>query len=165
MCFNWANWAIWIDVFNDEISNTRTTVFEFFVLLLLCHEKLCRVISLWYFLLHTDIYQRYCWKSCQIHQESFFLHIFTWLIRYCKCRYVSQSKHYSLCRSVHIYSGWDTIDYTLGVVLQCNKIIKMSLIYLAPHMNAITQIRMCDTVIARSHCWKLFWTSIWSEYL
>ena len=31
--------------------------------------------------------------------------------------------------------------------------------------NSDMDIQRCYTVIVRSHCWKLFWTSIWSQYL
>ena len=48
---------------------------------------------------------------------------------------------------VHICSGYDTVDYPHSFVLQYNKIIKMSLICLGPHMNAITQIRIYKCVM------------------
>ena len=28
MFFKWANWTVWINIFDDEIPNMKTTVFE-----------------------------------------------------------------------------------------------------------------------------------------
>ena len=130
---------------NNEIPNTRTTVPEVFCPLVVPRKvisnNLCvAFLVLWW----CTIYQKCCWKSYRIHQESCCLHIHTWIIQYCSCKYGLQTKClylYRICPYL-FWMGHQWLYTKLCSVVQKWWLSKMSIKCLAPHIYAITQIRI-----------------------